>query len=668
MAIPLCLPNNYRWNASTGECSNTGEKRSSLVIVDEALQKLKILKGPVCVVSITGPYRTGKSFILSEVFCQPEVFPLGHSLDAVTMGIWMWIAPEKFLDSNGQECSIVLLDCEGIRNVKGGDADENQIFTLTVLLSSVLIYNSTAVPMRDDCTNLDFIVNLSQRIKLRSSSEGQPSMAARKDDAEYFHKTFPFFIWLLRNVTQDIPSNCKDLKEYFLSRVFQDQSSSNEGTVHKFAASILCFFSGFEAFHLPPPSSDLEVLKNMAKNKSKLSTAFLNGVQKFKVSLQSVLKAKDSFSDGDIVTGEGLAALVRHYVDAINTPGMVLNVQTAWENFVVTKCSEAFKGSCNLFKETMTAELSGKLPCDNDVIRKKQEMAFQKGLALFEDETFGIAATTRKTYLKEFMKFEKALVESWLQENGHLTSLACDALLKDLEKEHLDPVLKRLHGKRGAEMSFHDIIQGYERIKEEFLNRAIGAKDVHAAVFYEFHPTLIEKMTGNLRLLEKLKDFDERKGKEIAARAYQGLEIRKLQEQRAQVQQEKRELQIEMEKQNRRLDEEIKRLKLKMAADAKDQEQRMVNMVTACMGKVEEYREALMRDNQVREELLEEMERFKQEMEQRIGDLNERLREIQNNEREVREPDYLDRALRIVSGLATVSPAVTTIASACIVM
>lgn len=45
MAIPLCLPNNYRWNASTGECSKTGEKRSSLVIVDEALQKLKILKG-----------------------------------------------------------------------------------------------------------------------------------------------------------------------------------------------------------------------------------------------------------------------------------------------------------------------------------------------------------------------------------------------------------------------------------------------------------------------------------------------------------------------------------------------------------------------------------------------------------------------------------------------
>lgn len=88
-------------------------------------------------------------------------------------------------------------------------------------------------------------------------------------------------------------------------QVFQDQSRSDEGTVDEFAESILYFFSGFQAFHLPPPSSDLEILRNMAKNKSKLSTAFLNGVQKFKDLLQSVLKAKDSFSDGDIVTGEG---------------------------------------------------------------------------------------------------------------------------------------------------------------------------------------------------------------------------------------------------------------------------------------------------------------------------------------------------------------------------
>lgn len=55
-------------------------------------------------------------------------------------------------------------------------------------------------------------------------------------------------------------------------------------------------------------------------------------------------------------------------------------------------------------------------------------------------------------------------------------------------------------------------------------------------------------------------------------------------------------------------------------------------------------------------------------MEQRISKLNERLREIQNNEKEVSKPGYLDRAEKIVSGVATVATRVNTIASTCIVM
>ena len=48
---------------------------------------------PVCVVSIVGPCRDGKSYILGEAFNQRDVFPVGFKMDPETMGIWIWILP-----------------------------------------------------------------------------------------------------------------------------------------------------------------------------------------------------------------------------------------------------------------------------------------------------------------------------------------------------------------------------------------------------------------------------------------------------------------------------------------------------------------------------------------------------------------------------------------------
>ena len=50
---------------------------------------------------------------------------------------------------------MVLLDSEGIDAVMGEGLDDNQIFTLTVLLASVLIYKSAGVPTRHDINGLE---------------------------------------------------------------------------------------------------------------------------------------------------------------------------------------------------------------------------------------------------------------------------------------------------------------------------------------------------------------------------------------------------------------------------------------------------------------------------------------------------------------------------------
>ena len=62
-----------------------------------------------------------------------------------------------------------------------------------------------------------FIMKLSQRIRL-CSNEGSVSASDPQEDTEFFLKTFPFFIWLLRDVTQSIPTDCRGIKEYFSTR------------------------------------------------------------------------------------------------------------------------------------------------------------------------------------------------------------------------------------------------------------------------------------------------------------------------------------------------------------------------------------------------------------------------------------------------------------------
>ena len=77
---------------------------------------------------------------------------------------------------------------------------------------------------------------------------------------------------------------------------------------------------------------------------------------------------------------------------------------------------------------------------------------------------------------------------TWQTENDQFTREACDALLKQLKKKHSDPILDQLQGKEGAKVLFDDIVAGYKNVKQDYKARVTGAKQVCAAVSFEFHP------------------------------------------------------------------------------------------------------------------------------------------------------------------------------------
>ncbi len=160
-AIPLCLPNDVEWDQQRNKCRRLeGIKRTTLLLNYKALEILRSISGPVCVVAIVGPCRSGKSYILSRLISstrQRHYFDLGHDMDPKTMGIWMWDQPFKMKLKNYKEkVTIVLLDTEGIDAANATDQGDSQIFTLSVLLSSLMIYNSMSVPKREDLNQMQY--------------------------------------------------------------------------------------------------------------------------------------------------------------------------------------------------------------------------------------------------------------------------------------------------------------------------------------------------------------------------------------------------------------------------------------------------------------------------------------------------------------------------------
>ena len=56
--------------------------------------------------------------MLSQAFNQPEVFPLGHEMVAETMGIWLWIVPEKYRVSKKPTSELALPLCQNESSCK----------------------------------------------------------------------------------------------------------------------------------------------------------------------------------------------------------------------------------------------------------------------------------------------------------------------------------------------------------------------------------------------------------------------------------------------------------------------------------------------------------------------------------------------------------------------
>jgi len=64
------------------------------------------------VITVAGPYRSGKSFLLNRMVGKEGAkgFAVGGTVESCTKGVWMWGTPIKISD----DLHAILLDTEGL--------------------------------------------------------------------------------------------------------------------------------------------------------------------------------------------------------------------------------------------------------------------------------------------------------------------------------------------------------------------------------------------------------------------------------------------------------------------------------------------------------------------------------------------------------------------------
>ena len=152
-SIPLVIPSRYSYNPATNfiEEGPATDDPQKLIINDKALELIQSIKAnEIAILSICGPYRSGKSYFLSQLLGGKDTFKNVASTFACTRGIWM---ATSYLTN--KDMAILLIDTEGT------DAPEREsevctanLLTLTTLLSSYMIYNTQQVPRKSEISKL----------------------------------------------------------------------------------------------------------------------------------------------------------------------------------------------------------------------------------------------------------------------------------------------------------------------------------------------------------------------------------------------------------------------------------------------------------------------------------------------------------------------------------
>ena len=537
---------------------------------------------PLVVVAVAGVYRTGKSYLLNRLMGRQDGFPLGATVQSKTKGIWAWVSKHpRFPDR-----LLLLLDTEGLSDPEKANADHDiWIFSLSLLLSSVFVYNSKGVIDNEALEKLHMVGELTEHLRVKSGGA---------EDGEDFHKFFPDFIWAVRDFFLKCEIDGKEVSptEYMEWHLRLKKGKSKETMrANSIRSSIQSFFDNRLCFLFPFPveQDKLQDLDHVPHHE--LNPRFRDIGEQFVEHILSKDTTKTIY--GKAVTGRMFSLLVETYLKTIRD-GAIPSVETAVEYMAATENRKAKELAMEAYKKDL-ADL--KLPVPTLMLHERDSRAKQIAVVLFLDRAL-------------FDKNDEGSVALGLELNEQYNNLASRNIAASVEAG--SQALDSLYAPIKAKVQRADFLKagGYSDYQKEMDNLVANYKAI---------PGLGEQAENVMAQFKEDRETERRQILEADERL--GEEQKRTEEQR-----KKKE---EHEKKIRRQNDEIKRMEDEQRKLEKDHEQNMRRFNDEMTKKVEkEKRELQMK---IQEENRRHEELVRNGFQQEAAQLQARLQGMQNN-------------------------------------
>ena len=387
----------------------------SLEVAEQAKSALGKIKKPVVVVSVVGMYRTGKSFLLNRLMNRTDGFPLGSTVEAKTKGIWMWVG-----DFPGDSTkALVLLDTEGLNGPEKGDKSHDvQIFTLAVLLSSILVYNSKGTIDASALDGLHLATELTSHITMKTDGE--------EETGEDFAKFFPTLIWAVRDQHLELSVDGQEITaDQYLEKCLALKKGRTAATIayNGLRETIRAFFHNRHCFLFPLPTS-LDNLKNLdSMSLTDLDAGFTKVGDTFAEFVGN--NAPSKMVKGKAITGGMFATLAELYTEAI----VKGNIESAYEAMIRLENTKSLKAAVDFYQ----AEMSNiQLPVEIDSLNAANAKAQTAATVIF----LKTAVNTQKNqgYFDEMSEELKTLFEGITEKNSAASKQKCLSFFASLYK------------------------------------------------------------------------------------------------------------------------------------------------------------------------------------------------------------------------------------------